>query len=369
MEDRTAQRVRVRGTVQGVGFRPFVYRLAHELGVSGWVQNDAAGVEIHAEATAAVLERLSEALRSEAPAAASIDGIEITPSAPAGYDSFEIRTSPTAGTPTTRISPDLVICDDCLREMRDPTDRRTGYPYINCTNCGPRYSIIESLPYDRERTTMAAWPMCEACAAEYRDPADRRYHAQPVACPSCGPTFRLVVDGQEIARGDEAIKLSASRLAGGEILAVKGIGGYHLACDASDEAAVRELRTRKFRKEKPFAIMASSLDSAAAIVSVSSEHEALLTSTARPIVLIPAQRSFPGVAPGSDELGVMLPYAPLHHLLFAYGAPDPMVLTSANRSNEPIAFDDDTAQQQLEGLADGFLIGERGIRSRIGSRS
>ncbi|HHN77430.1 MAG TPA: carbamoyltransferase HypF, partial [Phycisphaerales bacterium] len=270
-----------------------------------------------------------------------------------------------SGSPTTRISPDLPLCDDCLREMLDPDDRRYRYAYINCTNCGPRYSIIRSLPYDRPRTTMADWPLCDACRAEYENPADRRYHAQPVACPRCGPDYFLRENGTESARGAAAIDRAAAMLGEGRILAVKGIGGYHLACDARNDSAVLALRERKYRKEKPFAVMVSSLESARSLAALTDAHIDLLTGPARPIVLAPARTPHPLIAPDTDEIGLMLPYAPLHELLFRSGAPDPIVLTSANRSSEPIAYRDDDAVERMEGIADGFLIGERPIQRRV----
>jgi hydrogenase maturation protein HypF len=286
---------------------------------------------------------------------------------PQGFSDFQIRHSRRDATPTVRIAPDLVVCDECLQEMRNPADRRYRYPYINCTNCGPRYSIIERLPYDRANTTMAAWQLCEACRTEYENPLDRRYHAQPTACPQCGPNYRLIatVSSGESATGNDSIAEAARLLRNGQILAIKGIGGYHLACDATNNAAVDRLRTRKFRKEKPFAVMARDLAAAHEIVHLSLAHETLLTSVARPIVLAPAKIELAGVAPDTLSLGVMLPYAPLHHLLFDHGAPSPLVLTSANRSSEPIAYRDEDALDQLAGIADWLLVGERPIQRRV----
>ncbi len=360
-----AVRIRVRGVVQGVGYRPFVHRLAHRLGLAGWVLNGDAGVEIHAEGPAEALRAFAEALREEPPPAARVAGIETASVSVEGFRTFAIRESARAGTLTARIAPDLPLCDDCLAELLDPADRRYGYPYITCTNCGPRYSLVLDLPYDRPNTTMQAWPLCPACAAEYHDPADRRFHAQPVACPVCGPDYVLKAEGAEDLAGPAAIERAAALLRGGAILAVKGIGGYHLACDARDEAAVRALRERKVRKEKPFALMVRDLDAAHALVDLDAESEALLTSVARPVVLAPAREALPGVAPDNRELGLMLPYTPLHHLLFAAGAPPVLVMTSANRSSEPIAYRDDDAAERLAGLADAFLIGERPIARRV----
>ncbi len=376
-----ARFLRVRGVVQGVGFRPFVYRLARENGLAGWVLNAGDGVEVHAEGDAAALEAFARAIETGSPPAALVASLEVEVAAAEGFDAFTIRQSALgdaaagAGGPTVRISPDLPVCADCLAELADPGDRRRGYPYVNCTNCGPRYSIVLGLPYDRARTTMKDWPLCEACAREYGDPGDRRFHAQPVACPACGPHYRLEgsgtagdgAAGEEIALEDDAgaIAEAVRRLKAGEILAVKGLGGYHLACDAGNAAAVAALRERKFRKEKPFALMVSDLAAARRLVELDATSEELLASTPRPIVLAPAKRELPGVAPGNRDLGVMLPYTPLHHLLFAAGAPEALVLTSANRSSEPIAYRDGEARERLAGIADAFLMGERPIARRV----
>ena len=357
--------IRVRGVVQGVGFRPFVFRLAQANTLAGWVLNDEEGVQIHLEGSEPALKAFVHSLESDRPSAASITAIDVQNAAPAGLEDFTIRPSRSHGRPSVRIAPDLPVCASCLEELLDSSSRRYHYPYINCTNCGPRHSVILSLPYDRANTTMRDWPMDAWCAAQYNDPADRRFHAQPVACPACGPHYRLQT-GDEMVLGDEAaIARSAALLNNGAILAVKGIGGYHLACDARNRAAVEALRTRKYRKEKPFALMVKSLEVARALLELSAEAESLLTSIARPIVLARARAHFPGVSPQNDDLGVMLPYAPLHHLLFEAGAPEVLVMTSANRSNEPIAYRDDEAQQTLAGVADGFLVGERPIARRV----
>ncbi len=348
-----ARSIRVQGVVQGVGFRPFVYRLATANHLAGWVLNQAEGVDIHLEGPEPALEAFVHDLRARPPVAACITGFDVRVSEPAGLREFTIRESRRDAHPTVRISPDLPVCTECLREMFDPLDRRYGYPYINCTNCGPRYTVIERLPYDRCNTTMKAWPLDEFCAGQYSHPGDRHFHAQPVACPDCGPNYT------------PSIEEIAGRLRNGEIVAIKGIGGYHLACDARNPNAVLALRERKFRKEKPFAVMASSVDVTREIVELSADTETLLTSAARPIVLAPAKVELPGVAPGSRDLGVMLPYAPLHYLLFAAGAPDVLVMTSANRSSEPIAYEDNDARERLAGIADAFLIGERPIARRV----
>jgi hydrogenase maturation protein HypF len=357
--------IKVRGVVQGVGFRPFVFRLARANTLAGWVLNGEEGVEIFLEGADQGLQAFVRALRAEPPPAAQITEIDVQTSKPLGYNEFTIRESYRNERPSVRISPDLPVCDDCLRELFDPADKRYFYPYINCTNCGPRYTVILGLPYDRANTTMEAWPLDEYCAGEYNNPGNRRFHAQPVACPKCGPEYYLQ-SGDKTVRGNErSIRSAAEMLQAGKILAVKGLGGYHLACDARNAGAVQTLRNRKYRKEKPFALMAKNPEAARNLIRVSAETEALLSSAARPIVIAPAKISLPGVAPDNHELGVMLPYTPLHHLLFAAGAPQTLVMTSANRSSEPIAFDDLEALDRLSGIADAFLIGERPIARRV----
>ncbi|HVR07905.1 MAG TPA: carbamoyltransferase HypF [Thermoanaerobaculia bacterium] len=370
----TAQLLRVQGVVQGVGFRPFVFRLARTHGLAGWVLNAGEGVQIHVEGPAPAVDSFVLDLTSQPPPAARIVEVERTAAAPGGFAEFGIRESEHRGAPTVRVSPDLPVCARCLAELAElgePGDRRRGYPYINCTDCGPRFSIILGLPYDRQRTTMRGWTMCPRCAAEYRDPLDRRFHAQPVACPDCGPHYRLSHGeeggraGRDVAGDEAAIREAARLLAAGLIVAVKGIGGYHLACDARNAAAVAALRERKFRKEKPFALMARDLRAARQLAELGAAAAELLTSPARPIVLAPARVELAGVAPGNRDLGIMLPYAPLHHLLFAAGAPEVLVLTSANRSSEPIAYVDGEARERLGGIADAFLVGERPIARRV----
>jgi hydrogenase maturation protein HypF len=357
--------IRVRGVVQGVGFRPFVYRLARANTLAGWVLNGEQGVEIHLEGEEPSLDAFVRGLKTQPPPAASIAAIEIEPAEPVGLREFTIRVSEHGDVPTVRISPDLPICEDCLTELFDPANRRYHYPYINCTNCGPRYSVVLSLPYDRCNTTMKQWPLDEYCASEYHDPGNRRFHAQPVACSQCGPGFFLREGGETKIDGGAAIEEAARLLREGKILAVKGLGGYHLACDARNPLPVAELRQRKFRKEKPFAIMVRNLSVAHAVVELSPESEELLESSARPIVLAPAKETLEGVAPDNDELGVMLPYTPLHHLLFAASAPEVLVMTSANRSSEPIAYEEKEAFERLSGIADAFLVGERPIARRV----
>jgi hydrogenase maturation protein HypF len=363
--------IRVRGVVQGVGFRPFVYRLACANTLNGWVLNAEEGVEIHLEGAETGLQAFVRDLKAQPPPAASIAQIDVQPAEPEGLREFTIRLSQRRQRPTVRISPDLPVCDDCLRELFDPADPRHLYPYINCTNCGPRYTVVQALPYDRPNTTMKQWALDDYCAAEYSDPRNRRFHAQPVACAACGPTYYLhsKVDannkGAAESGENSSIRQAAELLQAGAILAVKGLGGYHLACDARNPAAVEGLRERKYRKEKPFALMTKDVDTARTLVELSSEAEALLTSVARPIVLAPARVELPEVAPENNELGVMLPYTPLHHLLFAGGAPEVLVMTSANRSSEPIAYEDEDALHRLAGIADSFLIGQRPIARRV----
>jgi hydrogenase maturation protein HypF len=369
--------IHITGIVQGVGFRPFVYNLATGLGLTGWVRNTSAGVDIELEGETPVLDEFVQRLRADAPPLAHLDEVEVSPREPSGYQTFEIEHSESLPDAFQPISPDVGICPDCLRELFDPTDRRYRYPFINCTNCGPRFTIIKDIPYDRPKTTMAVFPMCADCAAEYTNPADRRFHAQPVACPECGPRVWLeMTPGEDrpqanIGRytlGDEAILTAQRLLREGKILAVKGLGGFHLACDALNPRAVAQLRERKLRVDKPFALMFPNLAQIEQHCLVSPDERALLESAARPIVLL---RRKPGssvavqVAPGQEHLGVMLPYTPLHYLLFADTPhPRPLVMTSANLAEEPICTDNVEARERLSGLADAFLMHDRDIHIR-----
>ncbi len=358
-------RVRVTGTVQGVGFRPYVYRLAGELSLAGFVLNDARGVLIEVEGDAAVVDRFLARLPCEAPPLAVVEQVLAEERVPCGEGSFAIRESVGGSVPDAPVTPDTATCEDCLRELFDPADRRFRYPFINCTNCGPRLTIVRGVPYDRPLTTMASFTMCPACQAEYDDPADRRFHAQPNACAACGPSLRLLSGDGAYIPGD-ALPAVAAVLRAGAIVAIKCIGGYHLACLAGDEQAVASLRTRKHREDKPFALMAPSPAAAETLVSLSSSSLRLLTSPARPIVLAPRLKGAPvarAVAPGAPELGVMLPYSPLHHLLLA-DVGETLVMTSANVSDEPIAFVDDDALERLRGIADLFLVHDRPIQTR-----
>ncbi len=359
--------VRVRGTVQGVGFRPFVHGLATRLGLRGWVRNDSEGVLIRAAGPAPAVTELVRALRDEAPAAAAIQEIEEAPAGPgerAPADPFLIAPSGPQGLPAaTALPPDLATCPDCRRELLDPADRRHRYPFINCTQCGPRYSLIERLPYDRPHTTLREFRMCPACAAEYGLPGNRRFHAEPNACPVCGPrvTLRSAAGGE--LSGESALDGAAAVLSRGRILAVKGIGGYHLMVDAGSESAVADLRRRKHRDEKPFAVMFPDLRSLRLAAEVSGEEEALLASPAAPIVLLrrrPGAALAPSVAPGNPWVGAFLPYSPLHILLLgAFGRP--AVATSGNLAEEPLCSSRTEAHLRLAGIADAFLDHDRAI--------
>ncbi len=382
---RRRTRARVRGTVQGVGFRPYVYRLAGELGLGGFVYNDSHGVVIEVEGSPAAVDRFLARLPSEAPPLAVLEEMRFEEVAASGNVSFAIRESVGGSAPDAPVTPDTATCSDCLRELFDPADRRYRYPFINCTNCGPRFTIVRGVPYDRPLTTMASFMMCPLCRAEYEDPADRRFHAQPNACPACGPSVRLLgtspsdtgdliaatgnpiaATGNPIAATGNPIASTAAALVAGAIVAIKGIGGYHLACRAGDERAVAALRARKHREDKPFALMAPSPDAARSLVALGPEAERLLRSPAHPIVLAPRLPAAPvadAVAPGAPELGVVLPYSPLHHLLLA-DAGETLVMTSANMSDEPIAFVDDEARERLRDIADLFLVHDRPIQTR-----
>ena len=359
-------RARVEGTVQGVGFRPYVFRLAGELGLAGYVANDERGVLLEVEGEAAAIERFLQRLPREAPPLAAVERVRSEPVRAAGEGGFRILDSVRRGEPAALVSPDSATCEACLAELFDPADRRHRYPFINCTQCGPRFTIVRGVPYDRPLTTMAGFAMCEACRAEYEDPRDRRFHAQPNACPACGPAVRLVdAGGGPVAAGD-AVRAAAAALRAGRIVAVKGLGGFHLACRADDEAAVAALRARKHREDRPFALMAADVAAARALVALEGEDEALLCGRERPIVVAPRRPDAAvaaSVAPRSADLGVMLPYSPLHHLLLA-DAGLTLVLTSGNVADEPIAYRDDDALARLGSIADLLLLHDRPIHVR-----
>ncbi len=361
--------VRVRGTVQGIGFRPFVFRVAEELALAGAVWNDSDGVVIDAEGDAAALDALLRRIRHAPPPHALIEEIAVANHAPTGVTGFRIDDSvgdSLDATPSAaRVSADLATCDACLAELFDPGDRRHRYPFINCTACGPRYSIIRDVPYDRPHTTMASFAMCEACEAEYRDPRSRRFHAQPNACPACGPTLRF--GAPAIAVGGPALDAAVGALRRGEIVAIKGLGGFLLACDARSREAVSRLRARKQRWAKPLAVMFADLDTLACVAELGPSARAMLTSARQPIVLVPVRRGaalVPELCQGLDELGAMLPYTPLHHLLLREVG-GPLVMTSGNLADEPIAIDDDDAHARLGSIADHFLLHDRPIHMRV----
>ena len=374
--------------MQGVGFRPFVYALATRLGLAGHVGNDSQGVFVEIEGPEAGVADFLASLTRDAPPLARIERVSATAITPNGAAGFSIAPSDPGGQRRALVSADSATCEDCLRELADPADRRFGYPFINCTNCGPRFTIVRDVPYDRPLTTMAGFPMCAECAAEYQDPADRRFHAQPVCCPACGPRLRLLDAAGEELPG-EPLKQAARLLAEGHVLAVKGLGGYHLAVDAGSEPAAAALRARKHREDKPFALMVPDTDGVRRLcaldalagdalagdalagdavdgTAMAGVAEALLTGRRRPIVLLPRRAGAPvarAVAPGSRHLGVMLPYTPLHHLLLReFGGA--IVLTSGNSSDEPIAYADDDALARLAGIADEFLVHDRPIHIR-----
>ncbi|GJO07758.1 carbamoyltransferase [Mycobacterium marinum] len=367
----TRQRFTVTGVVQGVGFRPFVHQLASELGLSGFVGNDSAAVFIEVQGGRAGLDEFARRLRADAPPLARISSVSATELAlQAGATGFRIVASQDAAGATTPIPPDIAVCDDCLRELFDPRDRRFRHPFVTCTNCGPRLTVIRTLPYDRPGTTMSAFPMCGRCAAEYHDPCDRRFHAQPIACPDCGPSLWFRSATEHVTGADAALAATQHALTAAKVVAIKGIGGYHLACAVDDDAVVGVLRSRKSRGAKPFAILVRDLDVARRYAFIDDAEAAVLSSPARPIVLLRRRPDAPvadAVAPGSPLLGLMLPYSPIHHLLLTpvpgadAAAPEALVLTSANRSDEPICFTEVDAAERLSMLCDAVLDHDRPI--------
>jgi hydrogenase maturation protein HypF len=370
------QRFTVTGVVQGVGFRPFVHRIASELGLTGFVGNDSGAVFLEVQGPCARIGEFHRRLRAEAPPLAAISAIHVVEVSPDSMcdSTFRIVKSLAVAGATTPIPPDIAVCDDCIAELFDPNDRRYRHPFVTCTNCGPRFTIIRALPYDRPATTMSAFTMCERCAAEYHDPANRRFHAQPIACPNCGPSLWFAARADRVDGSDAALGATQQALAAGAVVAIKGIGGYHLACRVDDEAVVAALRTRKARGAKPLAMLVRDLEVARRYAHIDDTEAAVLSSAARPIVLLRRHRDAPfadAVAPGSPLVGLMLPYSPIHHLLLApvpsveAPVPDALVLTSANRSDDPICFTDDDAALRLlrpsAALCDAVLDHDRPI--------
>jgi len=359
-----ARRIKIRGIVQGVGFRPFVFKLAQRFDLKGWVLNSSSSVIIHVEGEKEKIEDFINSLKKEKPAPAVIDVISFEGIEFEGFESFEIKESIQEKDEFQPISPDLATCDDCLKELFDPKDRRYLYPFINCTNCGPRFTIIEDIPYDREKTTMKLFKMCEDCEREYRDPMNRRFHAQPNACPVCGPEVEYRKGN--LVEKEKWIEKVAEDLKNGLIIAIKGLGGFHLACDALNENAVRRLRERKLRRDKPFAIMMKDIEMIEEYCFLSDKEKEILLSPRRPILLLREKRESKiakSVAPNQKYQGIMLPSTPVHHIIINFYQ-KPLIMTSGNITEEPIAMENEEALERLKGIADSFLLHNRGIYSR-----
>ena len=368
--EKVCERIHVGGIVQGVGFRPFVYRLAHRLGLTGWVANTVHGIIIEVEGENGALGRFAGQLHTQAPPMSEVLYVRRRKISTPGFARFEIRSSKGETGRTTLVSPDAAVCDECLDEMCDPANRRWRYPFINCTNCGPRYTIILDIPYDRPNTTMASFEMCPLCRAEFENPLERRFHAQPNACPVCGPKAFLTDRSGALVEieGEDPIQTAGRLLLEGAVVAVKGLGGFHLAADATNQAATNNLRKRKERQDKPFAVMFANLGSARKYSQITRSAERILTSPVRPVVLLPKRGKGDGlarsVAPFEDTYGAMLPYTPLHHLLLEAAEGRPLVMTSGNSSDEPIEIDNTEALKRLSHIADYFLLHDRPIYMR-----
>ncbi|MBF0530361.1 MAG: carbamoyltransferase HypF, partial [Deltaproteobacteria bacterium] len=358
-------RAEVEGFVQGVGFRPFIYQLAKRLGLAGTVLNTSYGAMVEVEGPHQTVQAFFTGLRNDVPPLASITKLTLRPIPTVNQTDFHIESSAAQLTRSALISPDVAVCDDCLRELFDPADRRYHYPFINCTNCGPRYTIIMDVPYDRDKTSMKTFPLCPECAAEYHDPTNRRFHAQPNACPVCGPQVSILDGHNRPVPSPDPIATARDLLHQGFVLAVKGLGGFHLAVDAANDQAVRRLRSRKHREEKPLAVMSPDLEAISRYAYVEQQEQDVLTGAQRPIVLLTARRPSPlapSVAPDNRYIGTMLPYTPLHYLLLSgFSA---LVMTSGNLTEEPIAIDNDEAAIRLDGIADYFLVHNRDIYLR-----
>lgn len=364
------KKIHINGIVQGVGFRPFIYSLAQKHHITGWVRNSSAGVDIVANGNPTDLGAFVDSIRLNPPPLANIDDMQVDTTAPDGFEDFRIVASSVEESGFIPVSPDMAICPDCIRELFDPKDRRFRYPFINCTNCGPRFTIINDIPYDRPLTTMAEFELCESCLVEYHDPLDRRFHAQPVACADCGPHIWFESDKQEIASSEDAIQTAREWLKNGKIIAIKGLGGFHLACDATNPDVIQKLRDLKKRSEKSFAVMVYDQHIAEQYCEMNTGEKELLNSKEKPILILrqKSNSNLPDeIAPGLNTLGVMLPYTPLHYLLLEPETdyPQVLVMTSGNISEEPIAYTNPSAKSELSKIADGFLLNNRDINIRV----